>query len=361
MKNILILYLCLSVAPLSIYAQWQGANPVYFNAGNVGIGTIAPTADLHISRANASTNLLIENTSSMSDFYPGVNINNYQGSTFAHGYLMFNNARGTKSSPTALIASGASTLGTIIFSGHNGTNFVQSARISVFADQGFTSSSTASILTFSTTNLNATSFSEKMRITSGGNVGIGTTSPTTKFHVYEPTQNVLGKIETGGANTAAIIYKNNYEEWQVGNQAYGATGFTFASLSGIKMTIRSSGDVGIGTVSPDAKLAVKGTIHAQEVKVDLSVPGPDYVFEPTYNLKPLAEIETYIKKNKHLPEVPSAKEMEKNGVQLGEMNMLLLKKVEELTLYVIELKKENEEFKKRFVKIELTKTIENGH
>jgi hypothetical protein len=59
----------------------------------------------------------------------------------------------------------------------------------------------------------------------------------------------------------------------------------------------------------------------------------------------LAEIETYIKENKHLPEVPSAKEMEKNGVQLGEMNMLLLKKVEELTLYVIEQNKEIKELK----------------
>jgi hypothetical protein len=69
---------------------------------------------------------------------------------------------------------------------------------------------------------------------------------------------------------------------------------------------------------------------------------PDYVFEKNYNLRPLAEVENYINQNKHLPEVPAAKEMEANGVNLGEMNMLLLKKVEELTLYVIELKKENE-------------------
>jgi Phage T4 tail fibre len=98
----------------------------------------------------------------------------------------------------------------------------------------------------------------------------------------------------------------------------------------------NQGYVGIGTTSPDAKLAVKGTVHAQEVKVDLSVPGPDYVFEPTYQLPSLTEIENYIKANKHLPEVPSAKEMETNGINLSEMNMLLLKKVEELMLYQIE-------------------------
>ena len=94
-------------------------------------------------------------------------------------------------------------------------------------------------------------------------------------------------------------------------------------------------NIGIGTNNPDSKLTVKGSIHAEEVKVDLSVPGPDYVFESDYDLKSLEEIEAYIKAEKHLPEIPSAKEMEANGVQLGEMNMLLLKKIEELTLHTI--------------------------
>ncbi|MFM8739435.1 MAG: TMF family protein, partial [Cytophagales bacterium] len=114
----------------------------------------------------------------------------------------------------------------------------------------------------------------------------------------------------------------------------------------------AAGNVGIGTTAPDAKLAVKGTVHANEVKVDLNVPGPDYVFENGYDLMSLEETKAYLDANKHLPEVPSAKEMEKNGVQLGEMNMLLLKKVEELTLHLIEMKKENEELKSRVEKIE---------
>jgi hypothetical protein len=105
--------------------------------------------------------------------------------------------------------------------------------------------------------------------------------------------------------------------------------------------VANNGNVGIGTTNPNQKLTVNGTIYGKEVKVDLNVPGPDYVFEPTYNLPSLTEIETYIKANKHLPEVPSAKEMEANGINLSEMNMLLLKKVEELTLYLIEMKKEN--------------------
>jgi hypothetical protein len=80
------------------------------------------------------------------------------------------------------------------------------------------------------------------------------------------------------------------------------------------MRINNNGNVGIGTKNPDAKLAVKGTVHTEEVKVDLNVPAPDYVFEKNYNLRTLAEIETYINQNKHLPEVPAAKEMEANGL-----------------------------------------------
>ncbi len=79
-----------------------------------------------------------------------------------------------------------------------------------------------------------------------------------------------------------------------------------------------------------------GKVHAEEVKVDLSVPGPDYVFEEDYDLPTLESIKQYVKQNKHLPEVPSAKEMEEKGIDLGVMNMLLLKKVEELTLHLIE-------------------------
>jgi hypothetical protein len=107
------------------------------------------------------------------------------------------------------------------------------------------------------------------------------------------------------------------------------------------LAVQASGNVGIGTTTPDAKLTVKGDVHTREVRVDLNgAVGPDYVFEKNYNLLPLSQLETYINQNKHLPEVPSAKEMEENGLNLKEMNLILLKKVEELTLHLIEQQKQ---------------------
>ncbi|WP_051289367.1 hypothetical protein [Chryseobacterium daeguense] len=110
--------------------------------------------------------------------------------------------------------------------------------------------------------------------------------------------------------------------------------------------------VGINSLNPDAELTVKGKIHAEEVKVDLNVPA-DYVFEKYYTGKSdlksdyimptLKEVEAFTKANNHLPNVPSAKEIKENGLQVGEMINILLQKVEELTLYSLEQQKKIEE------------------
>ncbi|MFC2152374.1 collagen-like protein [Bacteroidota bacterium] len=97
------------------------------------------------------------------------------------------------------------------------------------------------------------------------------------------------------------------------------------------------GKVGIGTTNPGEMLSVKGKIEAEEVMVITDVM-PDYVFKDDYKLLSLVKLEQFIKENNHLPEVPSEKEVEENGgtISLGEMNTILLKKIEELTLYTIE-------------------------
>ena len=96
--------------------------------------------------------------------------------------------------------------------------------------------------------------------------------------------------------------------------------------------------MGIGTANPDQSLTVNGKIHATEVIVDLAIPA-DYVFKPTYKLMPLHEVEQFVKINSHLPEIPSATEITKNGLSMGEMQNKLLQKVEELTLYMISQQK----------------------
>ena len=100
-----------------------------------------------------------------------------------------------------------------------------------------------------------------------------------------------------------------------------------------------TGNIGIGTSDVKEKLTVKGKILAQEIIVDLAVPGPDYVFADDYDLQSIDDLEKFVKENHHLPEIPPARKIEKEGVKVSELNMMLLKRLEELTLYMIDQEK----------------------
>lgn len=126
-----------------------------------------------------------------------------------------------------------------------------------------------------------------------------------------------------------------------------------------------NGKIGIGTTTPDELLTVKGKIHTQEVLVDLDgAVAPDYVFEtyyngfsemmPGYSLISLEELEAFLKENNHLPNVPSAETMQAEGISLKEMNLILLQKIEELTLYTLQQQKEIEKLKSKFSQTENT-------
>lgn len=187
----------------------------------------------------------------------------------------------------------------------------------------------------------------------GGNIGVGTAAPTSKLEVVGPATGNGATIRASGGGDlllnsgGSVFFDGNYS-YVSGNyiRPTAANTQSFVTSGLERMKITSVGNVGIGTTNPNQKLTVNGTIYGKEVKVDLSVPGPDYVFANNYQLLTLNELKTYIDQHKHLPEVPSAKEMEANGINLSEMNMILLKKVEELTLHLISQEKRIKELEK---------------
>ncbi|MEX0314456.1 MAG: hypothetical protein AB3N18_09790 [Allomuricauda sp.] len=119
-----------------------------------------------------------------------------------------------------------------------------------------------------------------------------------------------------------------------------------------------NGDVAIGTITvpADYKMAIDGKLITEEVKVQLSGNWPDYVFDEDYDLPTLDEIQKHINEKGHLPNIPSAQEVEINGIELGEINKLLLEKIEELTLYVLQ---QNEINKSLAEEIEILKKTIN--
>jgi hypothetical protein len=209
-----------------------------------------------------------------------------------------------------------------------------------------------------------------------GNLGIGTTNPA--FQVDVNLQTVLANTNIGYNVFADATGNPGYDGYnlQLNSTSGNASGFlrlarspltaylgmelaaqsrdglrflTGAATAAEVMRINAAGNVGIGTATPDSRLAVNGTIHAQEVKVDLTG-WNDYVFNTAYHLPTLTEVKTYIDQNHHLPGMPTEAEVIKNGLKVGETEALLTKKVEELTLYLLDKDKEAKELKQRLEK-----------
>ncbi len=190
-----------------------------------------------------------------------------------------------------------------------------------------------------------TGSNNRMTINVAGHVGIGTDNIQSNLHLVAPASYAPINAFTLDVNSFSTVENMNVSTFfRVRDIGAGTTPFV----------IKGNGKIGIGTDTPDHLLTVKGTIHAREVLVDLNGPLADYVFAPDYTLMPLSEVESFVKANKHLPEIPSAAEVKENGLNMGEMQNKLLQKIEELTLYVIELQKTNE---KQNAEIEALKQV----
>lgn len=192
-----------------------------------------------------------------------------------------------------------------------------------------------------------------------GRVGIGTNSPISLVDISSGTSgDAVLRIESDTDNAGSEADNSRIEMYQDARLIGVKLGFNEdiatpanhfqidmvypGGISKNALTIHPySGKIGLGILatSEDARLIVDGKILAEEIKVQ-NVPASDYVFEPDYALRPIQEVETFVKENKHLPDIPSAEEFKQNGVGLGEMDDMLLRKVEELTLYVIEQAKQ---------------------
>ncbi len=197
-----------------------------------------------------------------------------------------------------------------------------------------------------------------------GNLGIGTTNPASKLDVNGNIQISNASIPMGlmtevGGTTPLLNMSVNFRETNK-NPTYRGAAFRIdtrdntplfqwltrpagSTVETIAMAMNEAGNVGIGTTDTKGyKLGVNGAAIATSMTVKLYANWPDFVFAKTYGLRPLAEVESYIKAHAHLPEVPSAAQVAKEGINLGEMDATLLKKIEELTLYLIEQNKKLE-------------------
>ncbi|WP_051335971.1 hypothetical protein [Aquimarina latercula] len=190
-----------------------------------------------------------------------------------------------------------------------------------------------------------------------GNVGIGTHNPKTNLEIYQydgtsqlrvhTNQHAgVAKLEIAGGSALKDTNPDNYSGWSI-YHSYINTNKDLYFRHG------ESGNPNV-VFADNGNVAIYGKLESKEIKVSLT-PTADFVFEDNYSLPTLEFIENYIKKKKHLPEIASAKEMEKNGVNIGDFQIQLLQKIEELTLYTIAQEKkikEIESFNKKLLELQ---------
>ncbi|TYP76329.1 tail fiber protein [Aquimarina intermedia] len=325
MKKSTLLVLLLSsmnfLAQDTVLTSGNPQNNFVYNNGKVGIGISIPTSQLHLNnaaggsflkftRGTGNVNFAMENNLNKLYIYTGTGSITQGLAIDENGQIGIGN-----DNPTSQLhlknAAGGSFLkftrgtGNVNFAMENNVN-----KLYVYTGTG--------------------NITHGLSIDENGQIGIGNGNPTSQLHLKNAAGGSFMKF-TRGTGNANFTMENNLDKLYI---------YTGTSNFNQGLSINENGKVGIGTSNhtADALLTVKGAIHSTEIKVLANAGVPDYVFEESYKLRTLEEVKEYITKHKHLPEIPSAKEIDKNGgFDVGEMNLMLLKKIEELTLYQIEL------------------------
>lgn len=312
-----LLYLSLLLSSTGLFAQdWPASSGfIYFgttnlnqsNAGNYALLQSKSTGETFLNspnqvhlRINNSTKLFIANNGNIGigSTNPGAKLDLYSSGSNTNVFLIRDNQNNLLSQlyedPS----------GNARFSLHDGSN-----------------------------GSNIMLYSKGVSYFNGGNIGIGTTNP------------VSNRLQVNANSDSEVALRLEVGKFSMGGNAIFR--IDAPGIGGGRMFVGSNGNVGIGTASPcvDCKLDVKGKIRSEEVVVAISN-GPDYVFETDYELRSLEDTKDYIDENKHLPEIPSAKEMQENGIGVADMNMKLLKKIEELTLHLIQQNERMEKMEK---------------
>ncbi|MFS4446116.1 hypothetical protein [Maribacter sp. 2307UL18-2] len=320
------------------------------NDGNVGIGTTAPTAKLHVNGIfRAQDKILVNRAGSYRIALNGENDSYIKGRNATsetkfeintNGVTYFNGGDvgiGTTAPTAKLHVNGILRAQDKILVNKDGSYrlALNGENDSYFLGRNAASETKFDIRTNGNTYFN------------GGNVGIGTSTPAALFEVNDNINNDwLSKMYNGGGDGFGLLIQSGYGGAQSANVG------TILQLEdgngNLRMKVQSNGKVGIGTndIPNGYKLAIAGSAIAEEIDVQLQGQWPDFVFKEAYELPSLKEVETHIRRKGHLQNIPSEEEVKEKGINLGEMDAKLLQKIEELMLYTIQQQKEIEDLKK---------------
>lgn len=372
MKKVMFFLLLL---PFFAHSQWlYNGNHIYYNNGYVGVGTTNPQSLLDIRSDNNDAGLRI--STSDNAIVGAFTWRTGAVALSAGGYQSPDMIFNTGGSERLRISSNGnvgigmanpgfklSVVGDGYFNGHlySETNSNEGGAISLINNTktganasrwtiyNMTGSSYGNALKFWRYSADLTNTGPQLVLDDNGAsaftgaLGVGTTAPpAADLHVGQKLSNVFPEKDISVARIAIQPYFHTGGPWFIDSRDNNSTAYLDIRYGTQKLfAMDHNGNIGIGVQSPSDRLTVNGNIRTRKVIVT-QTGWPDYVFDSSYQLPSLDSVSSFIQVNKRLPDMPSAAVVEKDGHDLGEVQKQLLKKVEELTLYVIELKKENE-------------------